>query len=111
MPMIDRTKKGVQCRFCRVRHMTPTQRGNLIIGSLNLTADNEPKAGAFRQYLRGNAYERRIRPALFRLNIDHVPVFVLCHLAQELLKLTPAFGADLTLQLCEGFFHRLRLSG
>jgi hypothetical protein len=30
-----------------VGHMTPTQRGNLIIGRLNLTADKQLKAGAF----------------------------------------------------------------
>ena len=80
-------------------HMTPTQRRNLIIGSLNLTADNELKAGAFRQYLRGNAYERRVRLALFRLDIDHVLILIFGHLAQELLELAAAFLAHTAFKL------------
>ena len=65
--------------------------------------------GAFWQYLRGNAYERRIRLALFRLNIDHVVILIFGRLSQELLKLTTAFGAHLALQLRESFFDRPRL--
>jgi hypothetical protein len=57
------------------------------------------------QYLRGNAYERRIGLALFRLDI-----LIFGHLAQELLKLATAFGADLALQLRERFIYRLWLS-
>jgi len=34
---------------------------------------------------------------LFRRDINHVPILVLCHFTQELLKLAPAFGADLGL--------------
>ena len=58
-----------------------------------MTADNELKAGTFRQYQRGNAYERRIRLALFQLDIDHVLIIIIkfAHLAQELLKLAAAF--------------------
>ena len=92
-----------------VGHMTTIQRGNLIIGSLNLTADNELKAGACWQYLRENAYGRRIRLALFRLNIDHVLILIFGHLAQELLKLAAALSAYPALQFCQRFIDRLWL--
>jgi hypothetical protein len=72
------------------------QRRNLIIGSLNLTADNELKAGAFRQYC---AYERRVRLALFRLDIKHVLILIFGHLTQELLKLAAAFLAHTAFKL------------
>ena len=40
-------EKGCPAQVLSVSgHLTPTQGGNLIIGSLNLTADNELKAGA-----------------------------------------------------------------
>jgi hypothetical protein len=74
----------------------PTRK-TLIIGSLNLTADNELKAGAFRLYLRVNAYYRPMRLALFRLDIDHVLILIFGYLSQELLELAATFGADFAL--------------
>ena len=75
-------------------HLTPTQGGNLIIGSLNLTADNELKAGAA-----STCGEMPINDELgspyFDFDIDHV--LILSHLAQELLELAATFGADFTL--------------
>ena len=93
-------EKGCPAQVLSVSgHMTPTQRGNLIIGRLNLTADNELKAGACWQYLRGNAYERQIRLALFQLDIDRVLILIFGHLAQELLELAAAFLAHTAFKL------------
>ena len=74
-----------------------------------LTLPSTPVDRAFRQYLRGNAYEQRIRLALFRLDIDRVPIFVLCHLAQELLELAAASLAYTAFKLGQRFVHRLWL--
>jgi hypothetical protein len=61
------------------------------------------EAGAFWQYLREIAYERRVRLALFRLDIDHVLILIFGHLAQEFLKLAAAFSAYPALQFCQRF--------
>jgi hypothetical protein len=65
--------------------------------------------GACWQYLRGNAYERRIRLALFRLDIDHVLILIFGHLAQEPLKPAAALSAYPSLQFCQRFINRLWL--
>jgi hypothetical protein len=64
---------------------------------------------AFWQYPREIVYERRVRPALFRLDIDHVLIlFIRAHLAQELLKLPTAFLTHFALKLSKRFIYRLR---
>jgi hypothetical protein len=69
------------------------------------------KAGAFWQYLREIVYERRVRLALFRLDIDHALIlFIRAHLTQELLKLPTAFLTHFALKLSKRFIDRLWLS-
>ncbi len=46
---------------------------------------------------------------LFRRDINHVPILVLCHLTQELLKLPTAIPAHLALKLIERLADRLWL--
>jgi hypothetical protein len=55
------------------------------------------------------AYERRAKPALFRLDIDNVLILSIhAHLAQELLKLAAALSSYLALKLCQRFINCLR---
>ena len=61
------------------------------------------KARSPQSGLRQIAYERRVRLALFRLDIDHVLILILIfgHLTQELLKPAAGLGAYLALKLRE----------
>ena len=57
------------------------------------------EAGAFWRYLPEIAYERRVRLALFRLDIDSILILIFCYLAQELLKLAEDFLAHTAFKL------------
>ena len=96
----------VDGRFCRTAWEPRWSRGAVMRAVYHRRAPG--LAPEFSQYVREIVYERRVRLALFRLDIDNVLIlFIRAHLAQEFLKLAATFLTHFALKLSERFINRL----